>query len=65
MHMVTVQQLKQLGSALGRQTGQDESVAISHLFQRFSLHLMKGNASMLVTRRPDADFLEAEVDGSE
>ena len=65
MHRVTVQQLKQLGSALGRQTGQDESVAISHLFQRFSLHLMKGNASMLVTRRPDADFLEAEVDGSE
>ena len=65
MHLVTVQQLKQLGSALGRQTGQDESVAISHLFQRFSLHLMKGNASMLVTRRPDADFLGAEVDGSE
>ena len=28
-------------------------MAISHLFQRFSLHLMKGNASMLVTRRPD------------
>ena len=65
MHSVTIQQLKQLGSALGRQTGQEESVAIGHLFQRFSLHLMKGNASMLVTRRPDVDFLGAEVDGSE
>ena len=65
MHKVTIQQLKQLGSALGRQTGQDESVAVGHLFQRFSLHLMKGNASMLVTRRPDNDFLDAEVDGHE
>ena len=65
MHRVTIKQLKQLGSALGRETGQEESVAISHLFQRFSLNLMKGNASMLVTRRPDADFLEAAVDGNE
>ena len=33
MHRVTIKQLKKLGSALGRQSGQEESVAISHLFE--------------------------------
>ena len=47
-HEVAVQELKMLGSALARQTGQEEDVAMSHLFQKLSVLLMKGNTALVV-----------------
>ena len=64
MHRGTVQQVKQLAAALARHTGQEESTTTSHLFQRFSLNLMRGNSMMLTTRVPHEDFPQAQVDGA-
>ena len=47
-----VQQIKKLAKALSRQTGQEESVAVSHIWQRLSVHLMKGNTALLLNRFP-------------
>ena len=55
-HQVAVGEMRKLGSALGRQTGQDESEAISHLFQRLSILLMKGNSNLFVNRMDEFDF---------
>ena len=63
LHKTAVQQMKRLAAALARQTGQDESIATSHLFQRYSLNLMRGNAAMMTTRIPDDDFPQAQIDG--
>ena len=65
MHQVAVNQLKRLGAALARHNGTDEREAVSQLFQRISLHLMRGNAALLTGRRPDSDYLAAELDGIE
>ena len=65
LHKVAVDQVKQLAAALARQSGRDENEVSRHLFQSFSLNLMKGNAALLLGRRPDGDFLEARVDGEE
>ena len=40
-----------------------ETVAIKQLFQRMSLTLMRGNAALVMTRKPDSDLAPAEVDG--
>ena len=63
LHKTAVQQMKRLAAALARHTGQEESVTTSHLFQRFSLNLMRGNAGMMTTRSPVDDFPQAQVDG--
>ena len=63
LHDVAVDQVKRLGAALSRQTGQEEGEVTRHLFQRLSLHLMRGNAALLVNRSPE--FPEPEVDGRE
>ena len=42
-------EVRKLGAALGRHTGQDESEATSQLFQRLSI-LMKGNSNLFVNR---------------
>ena len=60
---VTVAQVKMLAAALARHTGQEEGEAQRHLFQRLSLGLMRGNATMLVCRGPDGDHPAGEVDG--
>ena len=59
----TVAQVKRLGSALARQTGQDESEAIRHLAQRLAVLLAKGNAALLINRVPT--FPSPEIDGQE
>ena len=64
-HKAAVEQVKQIGTALARHQGSDEQVATRQLFQRMSLTLMRGNAAMLMTRRPDDDFAHPEVDGVE
>ena len=65
MHHQAISQLKRLGAALARHTGSDEREVVSHLVQRISLHLMRGNSAMITGRRPDVDFLPPEMDGIE
>ena len=65
MHRLAISQLKRLGSALARHTGSDERETIGQLIQKISLHLMRGNAAMISSRRPEDDFLPPELDGIE
>ena len=65
MHQVAIGQLKKLGAALARHSGTDERETTSQLFQRVSLHLQRGNAALLTSRRPEADFPGAKIDGIE
>ena len=63
-HDVAVQQVKKLGAALARQQGkteQEEAETIRHLFQRLSISLMKGNASLFINRYQT--FPSAQIDG--
>ena len=60
-HRIAVEQIKKLGSALARHTGQEEGEAISHLFSRCSLLLQRGLAALLLNRVPNHPA--AELDG--
>ena len=62
-HKVAVEQTQRIGAALSRHQGIQENIAIKQLFQRMSLTLMRGNAAMIVSRRPDSDLAQPEVDG--
>ena len=62
-HKVAAEQVKRIGVAVARHQGVLETVAVKQLFQRLSLTLMRGNASLVMTRRPDSDLALAEVDG--
>ena len=52
-----------LAAALSRQTGEEESVATSHLYQKLSVHLMKGNSALLLNRI--TNLPETRIDDSE
>ena len=56
-------QVKQIGAALARSKGLEESVATSQLFGRLSLTLMRGNALMLASRCQEDCLLPPHVDG--
>ena len=60
-HKQTVDQVRKIGSALARHTGQEESEAIRHLGQRLSVLLAKGNAALILNRTPT--FPDPEIDG--
>ena len=60
-HEVAVKEVRKLGSALARQTGQEEGEAISHLFQKLSVLLIKGNAALVKNREPGQ--VHPRVDG--
>ena len=62
-HKVAVEQVKRIGAAVARHQGSDERVATRQLFQRLSLTLMRGNAALILGRKPDSDFAAPEVDG--
>ena len=51
-HKVALEQLRKLGSALARHTGQEESETISHLVTRASVLLQKGLSVLLHNRIP-------------
>ena len=51
-HKSAVAQVKKLGSAKARHTGEEESQEISRLFQRLSIALMRGNAALFNNRVP-------------
>jgi hypothetical protein len=46
-------QIKRLALALARHTGEDQSRAVTHTFQRLSVLLARDNATMFLTRIPD------------
>ena len=60
-HPCAEREVKKLGSALARHTGQLESEAIAHLWGRLGILLQRGNAAILGNRVPN--FPPAEVDG--
>jgi len=60
-HDQTVSLVKRLGSALARQTGQDESEAIRHFAQRLAVLLAKGNSALLLNRIPT--YPSPDIDG--
>ena len=45
-------EVRKLGSALARHTGQDEAEAVSHLWGRLGILLQRGNAAILGNRIP-------------
>ena len=51
-HPSAVAELKRLGSALARHTGEDEGQTISRFFQKLSVCLMRGNAALFNNRSP-------------
>ena len=60
-HQVGEAELRKLGAALARQTGQEDSMATSHLFQKLSVLLVKGNSAMINNRQPG--LVPSSVDG--
>ena len=62
-HKVALEQVKRIGAAVARHQGIEERVATRQLFQRLSITLMRGNAALVMSRRPDTDMALPEVDG--
>ena len=56
-----MEQVKKLASAQARQTGEDRSEAIRHLYQKLSVLLTRGNAALLLNRQPS--FPSPDIDG--
>ena len=54
-------EVKKLGAALARHTGQEEAEAITHLWGRLGILLQRGNAAILGNRVPALP--EAHIDG--
>ena len=55
--------MRTISIEVARHQGSDERVATRQLFQRLSLTLMRGNAALILGRRPDSDFVASEVGG--
>ena len=60
-HRVGEREVKKLGSALARHTGQEESEAVHPLWGRLAILLQRGNAVILGNRVPN--FPPPQVDG--
>ena len=60
-HPDAKREVKKLGAALARHTGQEEGVAVSHLWSRLSILLQRGNAAILGNRNPALPG--AQIDG--
>ena len=60
-HVSAEREIKKLGSALARHTGQSEGEAISHLWGRLGILLQRGNVALLGNRVPA--FPEPAIDG--
>jgi hypothetical protein len=52
-HKVAEQEIKKLTAALARQQGAEEKETSSHLFQKLSILLQRGNAALFLNRTPD------------
>ena len=51
-HSAAQREVKKLGAALSRHTGQEEGEAISHLWSRMGILLQRGNTAILGNRVP-------------
>ena len=51
-HRVAEAEVKKLGAALARNTGQEEEEAVRHLWGRLGILLQRGNAAILGNRVP-------------
>ena len=51
-HPSAIAEMKKLGSALARHSGDDEGITTSRLFQKLSICLMRGNAALFNNRCP-------------
>ena len=60
-HTAAEREVKKLGAALARHTGQDEGQATGHLWGRLGILLQRGNAALLANRVPGLP--DAVVDG--
>ena len=60
-HPSAQKQVKKLGSALARHTGQPDGEATGHLWQRLGVLLQRGNANLFNNRIPNHP--EPQVDG--
>ena len=60
-HCAAEAEVKKLGAALARHTGQDEGEAVHHLWGRLGILLQRGNAAILGNRVPS--FPAQEIDG--
>ena len=60
-HSAAEAEVRKLGAALARHTGQDEGEAIHHLWGRLGILLQRGNAAILGNRIPS--FPAPEIDG--
>ena len=60
-HPSAQKQVKKLGSALARHTGQPDGEATAHLWQRLGVLLQRGNANLFNNRIPNHP--EPQVDG--
>ncbi len=59
----TVEHVQKLTSAQARQTGEDQSTATRHLYQKLSVLLARGSAALLINRLPT--FVSPDIDGVE
>ena len=56
-HPEAEKQIERIGRELARSTsGSDQKTATNHLFQRLSLTLQKGNASLILSRSTDVHY---------
>ena len=62
-HSAAEREVRKLGAALARHTGQEEGEAIGHLWGRLGIYLQRGNAALLANRIPA--FPNPEIDGIE
>ena len=60
---MALEQVKRMRAAVARHQGTEELVATKQLFQRLSVTLMRSNAALLMSRRPDTDMAVPEVYG--
>ena len=62
-HELAVAEIRKLAAALARETGQEDKECQSHLYQRLSVLLMRGNCVLFVNRIPENNT--ADIDGQE
>ena len=60
-HPSAIVEIKRLGSALARHTGEEEATTTSRLFQRLSISLMRGNAALFNNRCPPEQSMLGDV----
>ena len=53
LHDIATKEIRKIGAALARHTGEDEGQTVAHLFTRCAILIQRGLAALLVNRIPD------------